>query len=253
MFTATHFKEHLGVRVKTVAAFFCPNNQSTKKPANVINAFKWMLLGAVISSVLLWQCAAPSKRITLEDYFSPRKPVDLFAKDARPLWTSAAFDYSGAVDITDSLVTLNRGGYLTGITWTGPVPRMNYEINLDTKRLEGLDFFCGLTFPFGDSHSSLIIGGWGGYTTGISSINGIDASENGTANAILFEENTWYHIRLQVSPQHIQAWVDDRKIVDLDTTGKIIGLRRDVDASIPLSLMTYNTTGAMKNMTLMRF
>ncbi len=214
---------------------------------------KRLFLICALSCLLVVQCAASTSRQKIKDYFPSDKTIDLFAAQIRPLWTTTAFEYSGAVEFTDSLVTLNRGGYLTGITWTGAVPRTNYEINLDAKRLEGLDFFCGLTFPFGDSHASLIIGGWGGYTTGISSIDGIDASENGTADSMMFEENTWYHIRLRVTLNRIQAWVDDRNIVDLDTTGKTIGLRRDVDATIPLSLMTYNTTGAMKNMTLQRF
>ena len=33
---------------------------------------------------------------------------------------------------------------------------------LDAKRIENLDFFYGITSPFGDAFASLIIGGWGG-------------------------------------------------------------------------------------------
>jgi len=35
-----------------------------------------------------------------------------------------------------------------------------YEIALDTMRVNGSDFFCGLTIPVKDSCCSLIVGGW---------------------------------------------------------------------------------------------
>ena len=171
----------------------------------------------------------------------------LFDGSSLGKWKPMSMKHLGAIEIRDSAIVLHRGGFFTGVTWSGPAPKMDYELELDAKRIEGLDFFCGITFPFGDTFASLIIGGWGGYTTGISSINGVDASENGTADAVMFEENVWYHVRLRVTPNRIRAWVDDRNIVDLDTTGKQIGLRSDVDVSKPLSIMTYNTTGAVKN------
>ncbi len=217
-----------------------------------MNTKQKLLICFLLPSLVILQCASHLKNADVADIFPAQVRTQLFDDKCLTLW-QPVFEYSGTVNLSDSLVTLHRGGYLTGITWNGPVPRKNYEIELDAKRIEGLDFFCGLTFPVGDSFASLILGGWGGFTTGISSINGIDASENGTADVILFEKNTWYHVRLRVTPHRIQAWVDDRNIVDLDTTGKSIAVRRDVEESTPLSLMTYNTTGAFKTMTLKRW
>lgn len=44
------------------------------------------------------------------------------------------------------------------------------------------EFFCGLTVPVrtGTECVSLIVGGWGGSLVGISSIDGLDASETST-------------------------------------------------------------------------
>ena len=65
-------------------------------------------------------------------------------------------------------------------------------------RVEGSDFFVGLTFPVRDSHASLIVGGWAGSVVGISSIDGRDASENETTEVMKFKNGQWYKFRLRV-------------------------------------------------------
>ena len=67
-------------------------------------------------------------------------------------------------------------------------PKMNYVVILEAKRIKGSDFFCGLTFPFNDEFATLIVGGWGGTVVGLSSIGGLDASENETARMKKFEK-----------------------------------------------------------------
>ena len=58
------------------------------------------------------------------------------------------------------LQLLSDGESLTGVTWQGEPPaRMNYEIELDAQRVDGSDFFCGLTFPVNKTCASLICGG----------------------------------------------------------------------------------------------
>ena len=188
--------------------------------------------------------------ITIDELFGDTSSISLLNSDTIKLWQQTPFDYSGETVMADSTIILHRGGYLTGVSWKGPVLYMNYELELDARRIEGHDFFCGITFPFEETYASLILGGWGGYTTGISSINGIDASENGTAFSILFENNIWYHVKMRITPDHIEAWVDDHNIISLETTGKTISLRSDVDISTPLSFMSYNTTGEIKNIVL---
>ena len=36
---------------------------------------------------------------------------------------------------------------LTGITGTGEFPKFNYELQMEAMRVEGSDFFAGITFP----------------------------------------------------------------------------------------------------------
>jgi hypothetical protein len=159
-------------------------------------------------------------------------------------------DFGGAAEpkIEDGAFILPVGDTLSGVTHSGEgVPKINYEISLDAKRIDGSDFFCGLTFPVKDKNASLILGGWGGAVCGISSLDGEDASSNSTTKAIGFQNNRWYNVRMRVLENRLQAWLDEEQIVDVDTTGKDIGIRIEVSESCPLGLATYQTTGAIKN------
>ncbi|HZZ70961.1 MAG TPA: DUF1080 domain-containing protein [Pirellulales bacterium] len=182
------------------------------------------------------------------------------AEKAGPAWTSlfdgktlgkwkpTEFGGQGEVTIKDGAIYLATGNDLTGITWSGKDwPKMNYEISLDAQRVDGTDFFCGLTFAVNQDPCSLIVGGWGGTVVGISSLDGLDAYNNNTTKIVSFKKGQWYHIRLRVTPKQLEAWIDNDKVVDADTTDKKIGIRGEVDASKPLGIATWQTTGAVKN------
>jgi Domain of Unknown Function (DUF1080) len=161
-------------------------------------------------------------------------------------WEQTAFGGEGPVRIVDGALILEMGDPLTGVTWTGAVKTMDYEIALQASRLAGSDFFCGLTFPVAESHCSLILGGWGGTTVGLSSLDGRDASENETTRELRFEDKRWYGVRLAVSRTHIRAWLDDQPIVDVATTGKRIGIRPEVELSRPLGIAAYRTRAGLR-------
>ena len=127
---------------------------------------------------------------------------------------------------------------------------MNYEISLDAMRVAGTDFFCGLTFPVSDRPCTLILGGWGGQLCGLSSIDNFDASENETTQFVPFENGRWYHVILRVMPDRIEAWLDNQEIVNIDTTGRDIDIRIEVELSQPLGIATWMTTGAVRNIKL---
>jgi hypothetical protein len=125
---------------------------------------------------------------------------------------------------------------------------MNYEVTLEATRVAGDDFFCGLTFPVGDSFASLIVGGWGGTVVGISSIDGADASENETTRTMSFEKGRWYRIRLRVSEQKLEAWLDQKKIVNVTSVGHQFSLRPgDIKLSKPFGLASWATSAAFRD------
>lgn len=163
-------------------------------------------------------------------------------------WKKTNFGGEGEVTVKNGILELEMGANLTGITWNGgEIPRMNYEISLEARRTLGGDFFCGLTFPVGKDPCSLIIGGWGGGVCGLSSLDKLDASENETTTYRTFKSNRWYRVRLRVLENRIQAWLDDEKIVDVDTSDKAISIRPEVELSQPLGLATWQTTAELRD------
>lgn len=183
--------------------------------------------------------------------------------DGRTLagWRQSGFDQEGAVRVENPFrgeggaIVIEAGAALSGITWTSGdgLPRINYEITLEAMKLEGGDFFCGLTFPVRDTACTFIVGGWGGTVVGLSSIDFLDASENDTTQGGHFEHHRWYRIRVRVTDGRIEAWIDREKLVDLATKDRKISLRfGDIDKSLPLGIATYQVRAAIRDIRLRR-
>lgn len=162
-------------------------------------------------------------------------------------WKLTKFGGDGEVHVEKEQLMLEMGGPLTGITWTKDFPKQGYEISLDAQRVEGTDFFVGLTFPVRDSYASFIVGGWAGSVVGISSIDGHDASDNETTQVIKFDNKRWYNFRVRVEADRIQCWIDNERIINQDIKDRKISTRNEVDPSRPLGLATYETKAAVKN------
>jgi len=142
------------------------------------------------------------------------------------------------------VLRIDFGTDLNGVRWTGPLPTVPYQVELEARRMSGNDFFCGLTFPVrsGAEHVTLIVGGWGGNLVGISSIDGMDASENSTGTMRDFENQRWYRIRLEVREERIQVWIDDARVVDADTEDQQLSLRSGpIEDCAPFGLATWAT------------
>jgi len=165
-------------------------------------------------------------------------------------WKSTEFGGEGTVEGKDGAILLGVGNDLTGVNYQRPVPHRNYEVVLEARRVDGSDFFCGLTFPVKDDPCSLIIGGWGGGVCGLSSIDGLDASENSTTKYREFETGRWYTIRLRVTDAKIEAWIDKDQIVNQSLAGKKISIRSEVEASRPFGIASYRTLAALRNIRL---
>lgn len=164
-------------------------------------------------------------------------------------WKSSEFGGDGAITIEEGSLILDMGNDLTGVTWKDAkvLPKVNYEISLEAQRVDGSDFFCGLTFPIKDDPCSLILGGWGGTVCGLSSLNFRDASENESTTFRDFKNGQWYKVRLRVLEKKITAWIDDKEILDVDLTDQKIGIRSEVDPSRPLGFCSYRTKAALRN------
>jgi hypothetical protein len=146
---------------------------------------------------------------------------------------------------------IDFGTDLNGVRWNGPLPAAPYEIELEARRMSGNDFFCGLTFPVRSENEcvTFVVGGWGGDIVGISSIDGLDASENSTASMQGFENERWYRLRVRVENERLQAWIDERQVVDADLLDRRLSLREGpIEDSAPLGLATWVTRAEMRGM-----
>jgi hypothetical protein len=203
-----------------------------------------------VALLILLTLFSSHDRLPAADAPPTSKPADnwqsLFDGKTLGKWKASDFAGHGEPEVEDGNLMLPFGETLTGITYTGEVPKMSYEIEVEAKKVDGSDFFCGLTFPVNDSFASLICGGWGGAVVGISSLDGKDAARNETRTIRKFDREKWYTIRLRVLPDRLQAWVDAEKIVDVVTTGKKISTRVEVDASKPLGISSFQTTAALR-------
>ncbi|MCC9627559.1 DUF1080 domain-containing protein [Blastopirellula sp. JC732] len=161
-------------------------------------------------------------------------------------WKPVNFGGEGEVTVEDGAIIMAQGVSLTGVTYQKKPPKTNYEIRFEAKRLEGIDFFAGLTFPVGDSFCSWINAGWGGAVVGLSSIDGNDASQNETTKYIGFDDNRWYRFRLKVTPEKIQAWIDDKLTIDQNIKDRKITTRNEVTDSQPLGFSAWQTTAALR-------
>ncbi len=171
------------------------------------------------------------------------------AQDWQPLtgWQETKFTGHGKSRVENGVITLDPGAPMTGVTRPGTFPKTNYEIRFEATRIKGGDFFASLTFPVGDSHCTWVTGGWGGDITGLSSIDGWDASDNETRTYFTFETARWYAFRLQVTNTHIKAWIDEKQIINAPIAGREISLRRgEMNLSAPLGFASYNTAGSIR-------
>ena len=222
-------------------------NQATPSPsASPSNAVS-TISKPTAANVLKEAAGIPSEPFEGEGWQS------LFDGQTLKGWRETQFAGRGEVQCQDGLILLNMGDPFTGINWTNEFPTINYEVALEAMRVMGSDFFCGLTVPVGDSFCSLIVGGWGGSLIGISSFDGMDASENETTKFVAFESKRWYRIRLRVVEGRIQGWVDQEKLIDVETTGKRISLRPgDIELSKPFGLACWETSAALRQIRMRR-
>lgn len=204
-------------------------------------------------SILHTSCASKPENSSSDSAISEHADTDqkiLFDGKNLENWEITQFGPQGPVYVSDETIVLGMGDGCTGVTWQGDFPRLDYEITIEAKKVSGNDFFCGMTFPVGDSYCSFIAGGWGGPVVGLSTIDGLDASENETRLLRKFEHNVWYHFSLKVTAEKIKVWIDDEQVIDFNHTSHQLSTRPEVNLSKPFGICSWTTTAALRNIRL---
>jgi hypothetical protein len=218
---------------------------------NYLKKYRLLMLTAII--FFSFSCNFSSRKkesVEKSQIAVPEGWESLFNGESLDGWEVTNFGTQGPVTVSEGTIILGMGDGCTGITWPGNFPVKDYEVSLDAKKISGNDFFCGLTFPVEDTYCSLIVGGWGGPVVGLSTIDGLDASENETRLLKKFEHDTWYRIRVKITSGKIEAWIDDEQIINFPTEGRKIDIRPEVSLSKPFGVCSWITTAAIKNIML---
>ena len=73
-----------------------------------------------------------------------------------------------------------------------------------------------------------------------------------TGTSMSFDNGKWYPIRVRVTPAKIEAWIDGDQMIDFETADHKIGIRYEVTPCKPLGIATWRTTGAVRNIKVVR-
>ncbi len=205
------------------------------------------ILSAALSLALFHSASFADKTATEEAW----KAIPLTDESLETAWKRTLFGGEGEVFINSAgELEFDFGSPMTGVTWQGEPPfTPYYELQLEGRKLSGIDFFLALTFPIEGSHVSLILGGWGGGVVGISNIDGLSAAENETTSFDGFPDKQWVDIHVRVSPERLQVWLDGKERVNVKTEGKKLSLRSgDIELAKPFGLTSFETRSSFRNL-----
>lgn len=204
----------------------------------------------ILASVIAFPLWGQETKPAAEKGKKPTEVVWQSLFDGKTLdgWERSDFGGGGNVTVEEGKIVIELTDGCNGVTYKKDFPKMDYEVSVEAMRIDGNDFFCGMTFPVGDKPCSLIVGGWGGTVVGLSSIDEKDASRNDTTKYMKFKAGQWYPIRVKVTKEKIEAWIEDKQVIDQKTKGHEISIRPEVAASKPFGICSWNTTAGLRNM-----
>ena len=213
------------------------------------------LLVGLVLAVPAWCGAEPQGVAPATPATEPK------ADDWRPMfdgkalgdWKQSGYGGAGDTEVVEGAIRIPMGVDLSGITWGGEFPTEGYEIELEARRVEGNDFFCGLTFPVGDDPCSFIVGGWGGAIVGLSSIDGDDAANNETTLVRAFKTGQWYAVKVRVLPDEIAGYLNGKEMFSFDPRGKKLSMRRgEIELCMPVGIATFRTESVVRSVRVRR-
>ncbi len=162
-------------------------------------------------------------------------------------WSPVPYGSGGSLEATPDGLALGPGYPLSGVAFEA-VPQVPYELVAVARRDQGDDFFAGLTFPVEGGHLTLVLGGWGGATCGLSCLDGLDAASNETTRHLWHPPGQWVEVRLRVERDHLHIDLDGERAWNLSLEGRACALRTEVLASAPFSWSTFATGATLSRL-----
>ena len=105
----------------------------------------------LLSAILLSLMSCSRSNVTSDGYVVTEQmlqaggTVSLFDGKSLGQWKQTPFEEDGKSYVEDGRIVMSLGRDMSGVTWTGPLLRMNDEMSLEARCVEGVDFSWGLT------------------------------------------------------------------------------------------------------------
>ena len=207
--------------------------------------------------IILYSFSCSSNKAPSKKESNIPQSIELFDGKTLSGWKTLGFEGEGGrVVVNDNKIVLERGEPFTAIVIDDEnfqPPSDEYEINIKTRKTEGRDFFCAVTFPVPEKQSccTFVAGAWGGQVTGLSNIDYLDANRNSTRSTLKYETDKWYNIKVEITYGRIRCWIDDRIVVNTLIDKKIISMRPGaIEACQPFGIASYETSAEFESITL---
>ncbi len=156
-------------------------------------------------------------------------------------WEAGVYGDDPELEFRNGGVRLPIGVPMSGITYLGAPPEGAYVLEVQATKEYGSDFFLGVTFPVRGAHLTLVLGGWGGSTCGLSNLDGLDASENDTRTFRQFPNGKRMTVQLHVDEGRVRALIDGEVVVDRSIEGVELSTRPEVEPSLPFGVASFAT------------
>jgi len=161
--------------------------------------------------------------------------------------TRGKFARPGAVLVEDGAIVVGGGRPWTAVVCTQKLPTLDYELELEARRVNGLEDFCDMLFPVGTGYGRLMAGGDGGGRLAVSVKTPVAEGEGTVRTWRRFHSDRWYRLRLRVSRARFEVFVDDQRLLDAPTASTGVELRDGYEDLVPLGIFTWNTRSHVRN------
>ena len=205
-----------------------------------------LLVAVVLVAILTRDGPAPARQIPAQDAGPWKSFFDGKTLDG---WRTMEPDCN--VYAQDGQLIFEAGGMGTSIAWTRAFPRVDYELSVEARRLEGSGAFCHIAFPVDATHCFLVVGGMGNIVA-LDQVDKLDMHGNETTTRVDFEQGRWYTVRLRVTRERVVVWLDDRKVIDLSGAADRLSLPFAWKGLTPFGVGTWQTKAAMRHIKLRR-
>jgi hypothetical protein len=209
---------------------------------------------------LAWAAEAALRNITLTklgpqavEEPKPGKAISLFDGKSLDGWRIAEggcfVDHAG-VRVDQGQIILGQGAKGTGIAIDRDFPTSNYEVTWEALRLRGGGDFFSFVFPVGDAPCAFVIGQ--GNCLGLEAVDGRGPNNDPTMRKMTFQNGRWYKLRLRVTDEKVEVWIDQDKLTDQPLAGHKITMVDAFNSLKPFGFLSWGAEAALRNIVLQR-